>query len=442
MGVWQRSPGARRLALESEHLLKTCRQILPDFKEGDIQGSPYAVYNYQLEPEFGSPEELSALRRRLNAFGLKLILDFVPNHLALDHPAVETNPDYFIQASKEDLEKDPGTFFKTPGGRYFAHGKDPHFPAWTDTVQVNYFSPAYRRFSEDQLLKIAEVCDGVRCDMTMLGLNRIFEKGWKRFLDRTPVPSAEYWKDLISAVRKKHPAFLFMAESYWELEWELQQLGFNFTYDKKLYDRLIHDPAFIIIEHLKAELSYQEKSVRFIENHDEHCAAKVFGVEKSQAAAVVMSTLPGMRFFHEGQLEGRTEHVPIQLRRAPAEKPIKMLRDFYHLILEYSGQEIMHEGIWHFFEPATAWSDNQTYKNLLVWGWEYKGKVCLIIVNYSNETSQGRVKFPLEWLKQKTITLNDKAASVTYVRSVEELKHQGLYAALPAWKAHLFEFGI
>ena len=442
MGVWKRSPGALECALRFEALWKAGDFMLKGCCDEDFLGSPYAVYDYTLDPSFGSAEDLAKLRLKLNSFGLKMILDFVSNHLALDHPLTVSRPDLFVQAAEKDFEEDRPSFFKTPQGRYYAHGRDPYFPAWSDTVQVNYFSEGYRQFSEEQLLKIADVCDGVRCDMAMLGLNKIFKKIWNPYLKNMREPSAEYWAELISAVRTKHSQFLFIAEAYWDLEWELQQLGFDYTYDKRFYDRLVKDSAGSVQAHLKAEQSFQSKSMRFIENHDEERAVKVFGVEKSQAAAVAAYTVPGMRFFHEGQIEGKSFHPPIQFIRIPEEKPIKLLGDFYQILLEYSNDEILHDGKWQLLEVTSVWKDDYHFKNMMAWGWEHKNQIRLIILNYSGETSQGRLRFPDEWLKKKTITLNDKMASVTYVRDVEELKKQGLYAALPAWKAHLFEFGV
>src|SRR5207302_3088107 len=118
----------------------------------------------------------------------------------------------------------------------------------------------------------------------------------------------EFWTDARAAV----PDLLLIAEVYWDLEWRLQQLGFDFTYDKRLYDRLLHSPARDVAAHLTADDDYQRRSVRFIENHDEPRSASVFE-DRVTAAAVVMSTVQGMRFYYDGQFEGRRVHVPVQL---------------------------------------------------------------------------------------------------------------------------------
>ena len=82
-----------------------------------------------------------------------------------------------------------------------------------------------------ELLKIASQCDGVRCDMAMLVLPDVFERTWGR---RAPL----FWPTATQRVRERVPGFIFMAEVYWDLEWTLQQQGFDYAYDKRLYDRL------------------------------------------------------------------------------------------------------------------------------------------------------------------------------------------------------------
>jgi len=123
-----------------------------------------------------------------------------------------------------------------------------------------------------------------------------------------PAPATEFWADARAAV----PGFVLIAEVYWDLEWRLQRLGFDFTYDKRLYDRMLHGPAGDVRDHLRADADFQRHSARFIENHDEMRSATAFG-ERLRAAAVVMSTLPGLRFFQDGQFGGCRARVPVQL---------------------------------------------------------------------------------------------------------------------------------
>ena len=207
--------------------------------------------------------------------------------------------------------------FVALAGRIFACGRDPYFPAWQDVLQLNAFSNGLRAAVIETLTDIAAQCDGVRCDMAMLMLNNIFERTWGARAGAKP--ANDYWTTVIPAIKGKHREFKFIAEAYWDLEWELQQQGFDHCYDKKLYDRMEHSDAESVRQHLLADLAYQQKMVRFIENHDEPRAAATFPTEKGRAAAVAILTLPGARLLHEGQFEGRKVRLPVFLARRPAE---------------------------------------------------------------------------------------------------------------------------
>jgi len=446
MGVWTRSPGARQCALTNLELRRAYDTALPGWKEYDVLGSPYAIFSYTADPQLGKERDLEKLGSALQAAGLRLILDFVPNHLALDHPWTRSHPEYFVHARPEDLDLHPESFFKTPQGHVFAHGKDPYFPAWSDTVQVNFFSRPWREAASEILLRIAEVADGVRCDMAMLGLNHVFEKNWGRFLKEAGPPASpvdgprEFWAEVIAKVKQKHPDFIFIAEAYWDLEPELQRLGFDFTYDKKLYDLLVAGAVPGIQGHLQAEHSFQERLVRFIENHDEPRAAQCFGREKSFAAATVAATLPGLRFFYDGQLEGAKVRAPIQLARSREESGDPLAKRFYELLLEFADDEILHCGHWRLLQVSDAHPQNPSHQNLLAWAWQLKREVRLVAVNYSPQAAQGRVRFPLDWKIGPSMTLRDGSTGETYTRQGRELRERGLFVDLSGWRSHWFEF--
>jgi glycosidase len=184
------------------------------------------------------------------------------------------------------------------GVRIFAHGRDPFFDGWSDTLQLDYSNPQVQDAMRDILVSIADRADGVRCDMAMLVLPDVFDRTWGRRPE-------EFWPRAIGRVRGKSPEFLFMAEVYWDLEWRLQQQGFDYTYDKRLYDRLREGAVAPVREHLMAGLDFQDKLARFLENHDEPRAAATFGPGAHEAAAIITYLTPGLRFFHHGQFEGR-----------------------------------------------------------------------------------------------------------------------------------------
>ena len=314
MGVWERSPAGIAIANQNKGLVADFRRALPDFRPEDNVGSPYCVRRYVVDERLGGPEGLAVARRELSKRGLNLVLDFVPNHVAPDHPWVSDHPEYFIRGNANDIATDPSSHLAARG-TVFACGRDPYFSAWPDVLQLNAFDPGLRQAAIETIASIAQQCDGVRCDMAMLFLNAIFERTWT---GRTgPRPATEYWTEVISTAKRAYPGFLFIAEAYWELEWELQQLGFDFCYDKKLYDRLEHGNAENIRLHLCADLAYQGKLLRFIENHDEPRAAASFSPAKQRVVALTTGTLPGTKLFHQGQLEGRKVRLPVFLGGAP-----------------------------------------------------------------------------------------------------------------------------
>ena len=278
MGVWQRSEGSKKCALEDSQLQKNYDNALTGWKGKDVIGSPYAIYSYTLDSNFGIEKEVAYLKTKLNKIGLSLILDFVVNHLAVDHPWIQAYPERFISTEKDIADTNAELFYKTENNCYIAHGRDPNYAGWTDTAQLNLLSNDSRNALIEEIIQIAQVSDGVRCDMAMLALNDVFTNTWGEFI-KNERPQDEFWVIAINAIKEKYPEFIFIAESYWDLEWNLQQLGFDYTYDKKLYDHLRLAKPVDIRKHLLAEQTYQEKSVRFIENHDEDRCIVAIGMK-------------------------------------------------------------------------------------------------------------------------------------------------------------------
>ena len=266
MGVWRRSPAGIAIALANPALRSDFQAALPDWRAEDVVGSPYCVRDYVVDDRLGGPAGLAAAREALAVRGVRLILDFVPNHVAPDHPWTTGRPELFVPGTAADRDLDPTSFVEV-GGRVFANGRDPYFPAWPDVVQLNAFDPALRSAAVETVRSIADQCDGVRCDMAMLVMNDVFARTWGARVG--PAPSTEYWPTVITAVRETHPGFVFLAEAYWDLEWSLMQQGFDYCYDKRLYDRLLGGSADEVRLHLLAERTYQNALVRFVENHDE-----------------------------------------------------------------------------------------------------------------------------------------------------------------------------
>lgn len=435
MGVWERSPAGIAIANRNPGLLADFQRALPDFQTPDNVGSPYCIRQYVVDQHLGGADRLAVARQQLARRGMKLLLDFVPNHVAPDHPWVNEHIEYFLQGSSKDAQNSPGSYIEV-NDHFLACGRDPYFPAWPDVLQLNAFQPGLRQAVVETLANIASQCDGVRCDMAMLLLNSVFERTWGgRAGSRPPT---EYWDDVIPSVKHAHPGFLFIAEAYWDLEWELQQHGFDFCYDKRLYDRLEHDSAENVRLHLCADLGYQQKLLRFLENHDEPRAASAFPGARGRAAAVVTSTLPGARMFHEGQFEGREVRLPVFLRRRPEEPIDTGLLDFYNKLLRAINAPAFRSGQWSLCERS-GWPDNSTFLNLVAWRWAKEAARYLVIVNLSQTRSDALVQVPWSEGAGKTWVLTDQMSDAIYERNGSEMLSPGLYVELEAWNFNVFQ---
>jgi len=432
MGVWQRSPAGLRIALEDASVREANATALPDLRAGDVIGSPYCVRDYVVDARFGGPDGLAAAREHLAARGVALILDYVPNHVAPDHPWTTTRPECLLAGTADDLARKPGAYLRTAAG-VFAKGRDPYFPPWPDVVQLNAFSPALRDAAARTLIAIGEQCDGLRCDMAMLMTTDVFLRTWGQRAG--PAPAEEYWPSLIARAKGAHPDLLFMAEAYWDMEWTLQQQGFDLCYDKRLYDRLAHDPAESVRGHLRADAAYQERLLRFIENHDEPRAAATFGAQQARAAAVVMSTLQGARLYHDGQLDGRRARIPVFLGRGPDEQPDGDLRAFYERLLQAVADSSLRDGDWRLCE-CSGWPDDDSYRRLVAWCWSSGRSRHLVVVNLSPAPAHARVHLPWGDLAGQAWTLTDRLDGQRFERDGDALVADGLYVGLEPWRSH------
>ncbi len=435
LSVWQTGPAGQRVSRSNPGWRKEFEETLPDLREEDIPGSGFAITGYKVHGNLGGDAALARLRKRLRKRGLRLLLDFVPNHTGLDHPWVEDHPEYYISGTELDLARAPQnyTWVKRKGGDLrLAYGRDPYFSGWPDTLQLNYGNPATQEAMIGELLRIAGQCDGVRCDMAMLVLPDVFERTWG-------IPSQPFWPMATARVHQLVPDFCFMAEVYWDLEWTLQQQGFDYTYDKRLYDRLREGHARLVREHFWAGLDYQDKMARFLENHDEPRAAATFPPGMHEAAAVITFLSPGLRFFHEGQFEGRTKRISPHLCRGPCESIDANIKTFYERLLAILREPAVRDGRWQLLECVPAWEGNWTADCFVAFAWQGPGgERLLVVVNYAPNQSQCYVRLPFTDLAGSSWRLRDQMGSVTFDRDGSDLQARGLYLDMSPWQTAVF----
>ena len=435
LSVWQTGAAAQKVSRSNPDWRREFHETLPDLRDEDIPGSGFAITGYTVHTDLGGDAALARLRERLKRRDLKLMLDFVPNHMGLGHPWVDEHPEHFVRGTELDLARAPQnyTWVKRKGGDIlFAYGRDPYFAGWPDTLQINYANPATQEAMTGELLRIAGQCDGVRCDMAMLVLPEVFERTWGQ---RAPL----FWPQATQRVRERVPGFTFMAEVYWDLEWTLQQQGFDYAYDKRLYDRLREHHARPVREHFHAGLDYQDKLARFLENHDEPRAAATFAADVHKAAAVITFLSPGLRFFHQGQFEGKFKRISPHLSRGPDEPINAELRDFYDRLLSILRQPAFRDGRWQLLECTPAWQGNWTHDCYLVFAWlGPREERFLVAVNYAPNQSQCHVRLPFEELPGKRWRLQDQLTGGAYDWHGEDLTNRGLFLDMAPWQTSIF----
>ncbi|HEX7841157.1 MAG TPA: alpha-amylase family glycosyl hydrolase [Kofleriaceae bacterium] len=441
MGVWQRSPMGAQIARSHPGLAAAHQAALPGFTDADVVGSAYCVRDYVVDRRLGGEDGLATARAQLARRGVRLVLDLVPNHVAPDHRWAREHPEFFIQGTPADLEREPHAFLRI-GDRVLACGRDPYFPAWPEVLQLDASHVGLRAAMAELVSGLARRCDGVRCDMAMLLLDDVFARTWGDRASGGPRPDGGrgFWPTIIGATKAARPDFVFWAEAYWDLEPVLLEQGFDACYDKRLYDRLVHGGAIdvgSVRAHLGADVSYQRRMIRFVENHDEPRAASVLSPAAHRAALATVFTLPGVALLHEGEADGRRVRVPVTLGRRPVEEPDLELRAFVErLVAALAGG--LRRGAWSLV-AVWGWPDNPSAERLLAWSWTDVDHRHLVIVNLSEGRADGRAQLPWTDLDRRTILLTDVLSGQRFERDGSALARDGLYVALDGHAMHVFE---
>lgn len=443
---WKAGSQSRRLWRETAEMRERRATLLPDGSDDDIEGSPHAIADYLPPRAIGGEEGLRVLRRRLSEAGIGLVLDFVANQTATDHPWVRRHPDWYVQADEEQRSAEPEAWFevRSDGRHLIAHGRDPNFPPWRDTAQLDHRRADTRRAVIQKLRDIATTCDGVVCRMAMLVLDDVFRETWDERSMRPPDPlathqSGEFWWHAATGVRAAYPHFLLIGEAYWGSEWRLQRLGLDYTFDQPLLERLLADDPAATLGHLRADEDFQRRSLRYLELRGEPPIAARVGPAQHRSMALTAATAPGMLLLTEGQLAGRRDQVPLPIGRDPVEPPDQAVRDLYERLMRATGDEVFRLGQAVRIDLRAAWPGNVTHEGILARLWVGPHRhFRLVVANLAPNQAQGYVPLMVPEFAGYEIHLTDVLGSDVYVRSGDDLLTQGLYLDLPAHGGHLF----
>ena len=365
-----------------------------------------------------------------------LILDFVPNHSALDSPWVDENIDYYIRAPKGQTPPYDPTKYFTNG---IAYGNMQYSSPWTDVGQLNYWNQDTRKLMINKLKRVASLADGIRCDMAYLMINDYFEGSWKTELTSWGYtkPTTEFWADAIKAVKSSYPSTLFLAEVYGDYYKNLIEQGFDYTYDKELLDRFKSGHLDNIRYWITTMSQYNSHVCRFLENHDDNRAVSAFGgnYKMTMAAAIGTYTLPGLRFFFQDQWFCYKNKLDVHLRRSYPESKIQDCQIFYEKFFPIFTDPIFKEGEWKYLNVKgdSAW-------RLMAWSWMGKsGDKRLVALNFSQEYSGGNIVLS-DISGSGQVVLKELFSGVEYIRSADEIRDTGLIVLLGSMQAQIFAY--
>ena len=428
MGVWKLG----KYGLEFDKKLDYS-EVLPGWTTDDVIGSPYAIAEYTCNPDIGTDEDLVWLREQLHSKGMKLMLDFVPNHSAVDAPTAKSNPKLYVRAP--DGVQNPKRY--TDSG--LAYGKDPYFDPWRDVIQWNYWESETRKFMKDNLMTVLSFADAVRCDMAHLLLNDVFGKTWEEELKAWGYkkPENEFWEYAIGEVKAKYPKSIFLAEVYedWEIEL-LHKLGFTYTYDKVLLDKLEGSPYDVNdYIHYKTE-EYWGHAAHFVENHDENRAVFNMGsIEKAKAAGTIAATIGGMIFMNHGQWSGYKNKLDVHLRRGADEMEDGGVKKFYERLMKIV-QDPAFTGTSYYFVYNMSGDKKDDFIAYLR---EDGDSHYLVVVNYNGYS--GCANVPIYNIEGNgDHVLHEVVEDVEYIRNVDTIRNQGLTVCLSGWQTQIFKY--
>eukprot|EP01118_Nematostelium_gracile_P000619 TRINITY_DN10670_c0_g1_i1.p1 TRINITY_DN10670_c0_g1~~TRINITY_DN10670_c0_g1_i1.p1 ORF type:complete len:505 (-),score=114.64 TRINITY_DN10670_c0_g1_i1:32-1546(-) len=437
MGVWELGAYGLHHDRTDPGLLQGYAQTLPGYTMDDIIGSPYAVVDYVINPELGSPSDLEQLRTKLNALGMGLMLDFVPNHSAIDCPWVNNSESYYVRAPKGSQPPYNPNIYLPNGVAYGSVCQG--CGAWTDTAQFNYWDNNERAARTKQLMTVASFADAIRCDMAYLLLNDLFAQNWGSNVESWGYsrPPTEWWADAISAVKSQYPNVVFLAEVYSPWQPNLQAVGFDYTYDKTLYDNLGSNNINGLKDWLTSNsYSFLQHSAHFVSNHDEPRAASFFGSWwRANAAALMTYTLPGMKFYWMWVDRGYSNRLDVHLRRETSESTIQDTVDLYDTLRSITNADVFNLGTW-------TYMDVQNNDDLIAYSWEYNGEKRLCVINFNGQENGGVIVVPNAAARNgnDTLTVVDLLSGDVFYRSATVMRTTGLDVLVNSWYAQIFQY--
>lgn len=304
-------------------------------------GSPYSIRDHStVNPDLGSEEDFKRFVKMAHQAGLKVIIDFVVNHTSLDSVLLNEDVNYFInyRTNSDKCANDHFLHTDKQGNKYCVHNGGFEYgggiSSWIDTAQIDYSNLKLRkRMIEIEKRWVEEFdVDGFRVDMAYLVINQVFSRTWGKSM-----PREEFYRQLISELKRVKPSVAFIAEAYAYQE-DLSAFGFDAIYSKYetgrlegqtgWYDTTASGNSYEIKSSINrnAFLAWQRggaTSVVFTGNHDEPAPEVVYGQRLPAALAITM-LYPGPVLMYNGAEIGYNASVNWEHKPLPFSVPVEI----------------------------------------------------------------------------------------------------------------------
>ena len=429
MGVWKL--GEYGLDFDRK---QNYSEYLPDWTIEDVIGSPYAVYEYTCNPTLGTNNDLMWLKAQINSKGMKLMLDFVPNHSAVDAPEAKSKPEMYIRAPKG--VEDENRYTKEG----LAYGANENHFTWKDVLQWNYWNKDTIKFMKDNIIRIMSYADAIRCDVAYQEINDVFGATWPEELKYYGYtkPEVEFWTYAIKEAKKLNPNIIFLAEAYKdEYNKILINLGFDYAYNRNILKKLMTSGDEFKNYIKDKDGSFWEDKADFVENHDESRVVYNMGgnYQKAKASGTIAATIGGMIFMNHGQWVGKKNMLDVHLRRGADEPENNEIKSHYKKLNQIIKDKAFRS---HNFYYAGV-LDGERKDDFIAYIREEEDSHYLVVVNYSE--NEGCANVPIYNLKgRKYILVYDILNDVEIMKTYDIVKNYGLKVCLKAWESQIFKY--
>ncbi|MEO0185140.1 MAG: alpha-amylase family glycosyl hydrolase, partial [candidate division WOR-3 bacterium] len=356
IGIWERSKASAKIK-------RLCGNP-------EAIASAYSVYDYIIARELGGDEAFNDLKRRALGYNIRIAVDMVPNHTAIDSKWIREHPDWFIQRdnppffnyqfSGPDLSDDPkigiyledGYYRRTDAAvvfklverstgrtRYIYHGNDGTSTPWNDTAQLNFLMSEVREAVIQKIIDIARKSPIIRLDAAMTLTKKHYHRLWFPEPGKGgDIPSRteysmthsqfnkvfpkEFWRQVVDRISLEASDTLLLAEAFWLMEgYFVRNLGMHRVYNSAFMNMLKMEQNKEYHQVLKNVLDYNPEILRrfvnFMSNPDELTAVQQFGKDdKYFGVCIMMATMPGLCMFGHGQIEGFQEKYGMEYQRS------------------------------------------------------------------------------------------------------------------------------